>query len=177
PRRTHTDGSNDYGLRLVIDIPLTSGQSGTDNSGQTADTSNQVANAAAPQNSNGSTPIAIDLCMGTWLTGEDATNNWVVRSSGESAGSTPEPGLSIFALHRDSDNNLSFVPSFEMISAGFNIEGTPTAPLFNLNGYTLKGTELRANLGWSTSGWSYGAALRLDNLGFPLGPSFGSAVQ
>lgn len=182
--RKNSDNSTDYGLRLVVDIPLTSDQSDAGQNGGGAATSARDAgddarrgSAGDASQSSGGTPLAVNLCVGTWLTGETAANDWVARALGSNAGSAPAPGLSIFALHREGDNKLSFAPSFELVSGGLNIEGTPASPLFDLNGYTLKGAEMRANLGWGVGGWSYGGAMRLDNIGFPLGPNFGAPVH
>src|SRR3989440_6657235 len=149
----NSDGSSDYGLRLAVDITLVSGQSA----------------------SGGSSP-KIDLSLGTWLTGEDEGNNWLVRSLGNKLSDVPPPGVTIFVVHYDNQANVSFAPSFSLTSVGVNIAGGAGTPLINLNGYTLQGIELRTYLAYH-AGWAFGAAARLDGFGFPLGPNFGSAVK
>ena len=147
-------GSTTYGLRMMLDIPLTSG---TDENGKPA--------------------TAVDFCLGTWLTGETDADNWLQRSAGTSP--TPNPGLSVLFLNRATDNSLSFAPSFALTSVGFNINGGAGSPLFNVDGYTLNGTDLRVYLNPGTalanpSQWQYGFAIRLDDVGFPLAAKFGS---
>ena len=151
-------GAADYGLRMVLDLPLT-GSADTD----AAD--------------GGGTPSTeVDLCLGTWLTGETDADNWMKRSGGTTP--TPAPGLSVFLLHRAADNTLSFAPTFLLTSAGFNLKGGAKTPLVNVGGYTLGGTDLRLYLNpeqalGNPSQWQYGFAIRLDDAGFPLAAKFG----
>lgn len=149
----NSDGSSNYGLRLAVDITLVSGQS-----------------------AGGGPPPTIDLSLGTWLTGEDEGNNWLVRSLGDKPGDMPAPGVSIFVVHYDKQGNVSFAPGFSLTSVGVNVKGGTGTPLINLDGFTLQGVELRAYLA-HTAGWEFGGAARLDGLGLPLGPKFGSVVQ
>lgn len=164
------DGTQDFGLRLVLDIPLTSDKEG-DGGGSNG--------SGADESNGGSASPVVDLCLGTWLTGEDDANNWMKRAGGSSA--TPAPGVSVFALHRDSANALSFAPSFALVSIGLNIKGGVNAPLINLGGYTLNGTDLRIYLNpgdpvQPVSQWQYGFAIRADDLGFPLAPNTGGGA-
>jgi hypothetical protein len=152
---TDAGGSNNhgaYGLRIMVpDIPISLGK--------------------------GPKAPTLHLCLGTWFSGETSTSNWVTQITNTS-GVPLQPGLSVFLLRCDTSNKepiLSFVPSFELRSVGVNIEGGGDAPLINLDGYTLQGAELRANL--SSTDWSYGFATRLDKVGFPLGAKFDSANQ
>jgi hypothetical protein len=149
-----TGASNSqYGLRIAADLSLTP-------------TPNQNANGqAAPS-------LAFDVALGSWPTGETDATSWYARITDTTANPVP-PGLSLFLLQRDASNNLSFAPSFELASVGIDVSGGGDAPLINLDGYTLAGAELRAYL--NSSGWDYGFAIRLDNVGFPLGPSFQDA--
>jgi hypothetical protein len=149
--------STDYGIRLAFDVPLPS-----------------------PQSTGNSPPPAVDLCLGAWFTGETDTANWISTITG----SSPPAGLSIFFLNNlssNGSNTLSFNPGFEFTSMGINIAGSGGAPLINLNGYTLNGAELRfylnANDSLTPGNWTYGFALRLDQIGFPLSPSFSDAQQ
>lgn len=151
--RQNSDGTINYGLRLALDITLVSGQS-----------------------ASGSPSTEIDLSLGTWLTGEDEGNNWLVRSLGNKLSDVPAPGVSIFVVHYDNQGNVSFAPGFSLTSVGVNIKGGTGTPMINLDGYTLQGIELRTYLA-HTAGWAFGAAARLDGFGFPLGPNFGSAVK
>lgn len=153
-RRELDGGATDYGLSLALDIPLAPGT----NEGET-----------------GKAASAVTLSLGTWLTGEDNSNNWIKRSS-EKAGLVP--GVAIFALRRDANNALSFAPGFSLASVGINIEGGNNTPLVSLDGYTLNGAELRSYLEYlGPSAWDFGFAGKLDGLGFPLGPGFGDGKQ
>ena len=153
-RRTNNDNTTDYGVRLALDIPLTSG----DNSA-----------------TGGKPSPAVDISLGTWLTGETDADNWIERSTGANTGSIPEPGLVVYLLRATPDLQISFAPGFALSSVGINIAGGVGTALVNLNGYTLRGVEVRAYL--DSAGWAFGFASRLDNFGLPLGPNFGQAVQ
>jgi hypothetical protein len=153
-----SDNSTDYGVRLAIDIPLTSRQSET----------------SAGNNSSAPT---VDLCIGTWFTGETDSDNWmkIITKADFGAGAT------VFALNRTTAGDFRFEPSFKLASIGINIAGAGDAPLFNVNGFTLKGAELRgyldSNGSLSPSKWGYGFAARLDDVAFPLGTSLNDAQQ
>ena len=56
-----------------------------------------------------------------------------------------------------------------------NVKGAANAPLFSVAGVTLGGFEMRAYLD-EHAGWTFGAAVRLDDLGIPLGPNFDAAT-
>lgn len=138
------DNSCDYGLRLVFEVPL------------------------------GGTSPAVDLCIGTWLSGESHADNWMTRSGGNAPGY--QPGAAVLLLNRDADDNLTFAPAFELVSVGFSFRGPSNAPLLSLNGYTLGGTDLRLFLSPGdpiapASGWQYGFGVGLADFGFPLSPS------
>lgn len=189
-RRVNNDGSMDFGFRLSVKMELVPGQSATGHAPRSLGVrflknspgvmrQNRRATLQQPRVGKASqrktaSPV-IDLCLGTWLTGEDDTNNWFIRSVGSSSGGTAEPGLSIFGLHCAKNLKISFAPSFTLSSVGINIKGADNSPLVNLNGFTLKGGELRIYFD-STKG-TFGVAARLDSLGFPLGPNFGQAVH
>lgn len=144
-------GGEEYGLRLMLDVSLTpAGDSGK------------------------KPPVAADLSLGSWLTGEDDTNNWVQRSN-SSLSDMQEPGLSIYVLRYTDHSTFEFAPGFALSSVGLNITGGANTPLVHLSGYTLQGAELRAYL--DSKGWVYGFAGRFDGLGFPLGPRFGSVIS
>lgn len=153
-RRASSGNIDDYGLRIAADLALSSKPAGT--------------GSASPE---------VDLCLGTWFSGETSTSNWITEIT-RSSGVPLAPGLSVFLLRRDVSRNapvLTFVPSFELTSVGIDIRGGGDAPLVNVDGYTLRGTELRANL--SSTDWSYGFAARLDKVGFPLGTKFDGGSQ
>ena len=151
---TERNGAKDYGLRIVAEIPLISGN-GTDGKPQAAG----------------------DVCLGTWLTGETSGNNWIERTAGK--GTLPEPGLSFLFLNRGADGTLSFAPSFVLTSIGLNVKGGAKSPLINLNGYTLNGADLRFYLNPegqlnNPGAWQYGFAIRVDDVGLPLAPKAGT---
>lgn len=180
-RRDDANESSDYGIRFAIDIPLTSGAAstpggggtGSDNAGDasTGGAAPGAGGAAATAGDASPTP-AVDLCIGTWLTGESDGDNWITRTTGSSSQGA---GVSVFALNRDAGGKLSFAPSFELSSIGLNIRGGGDAPLIDVGGYTLKGAEVRAYLDWASK--SYGFAARMDTMAFPLGPDFSASQQ
>ena len=182
-RRANADGSSDYGVRLAAEIELSLGQTRVGSAPQSSPAAAPTLGSAVRPTLNdapGDPPAAgpsptIDVCLGTWLSGEDDTSSWIVRSAGASAGASLQPGLSIFALHCDKNLQVGFAPGFVLASVGLDIQGANNGALIDLNGFTLQGAELRAYL--NSAGWAFGMAARLDGLGFPLGPSFGQAVQ
>lgn len=146
------DQSEDFGLRLELNLPLNAAQDPA------------------------STAPVVNLCLGAWLTGETDSSNWMLRAGGNLPSA---PGLSIFFLHRDPSNNVSFSPSFALVSVGFNLSGAANKPLVNLEGYTFSGTDLRVYMFpgdplLSLDQWQFGFAIRLDDIGFPLAPNTGS---
>lgn len=133
-----------YGLRLMIpDIPIKLG--------------------------GGETSPTLHLRLGSWFTGEDSDENGWVNAIVK--GDTPlKPGLSVFFLNYDG-TNISFAPTFELTSAGFDIVGAKDTPLFNVGGVTMQGVELRAYVNQNAS-WQFGFGARVDEVGIPLGSSF-----
>lgn len=138
----HRESTGDYGVRVAAELTL-GGTPGAD----------------------GKPGTAVDLCLGTWMTGEDDSSSWMQRATG----TVWEPGLSVYLL-RKRGTALSFAPGFTLVSAGLNVRGAGDAPLFSVEGVTLNGAELRAYL--DSDRWAYGVAARLDGVGFPLGPGF-----
>jgi hypothetical protein len=141
----HDATTDDYGIRVAAELTIDVGQT-----------------------ANGQAPAAVDLCLGTWFTGETDTDNWMQRTSGAAAA----PGLSLLLLHRDGET-LSFTPHFALTSVGVDVKGGGGAPLVNVDGYTLGGVEARASL--DSAAWAWGVGARLDAVGFPLGPAFQDA--
>jgi len=136
---------NAYGIRFAADLSLSPNPNG-----------------------GGEAPPAVDVSLGTWLTGESAASNWI----GQITGANVAPGLSLYVL-KQNGSSLSFAPSFELTSVGITIQGGGDAPLIDLGGYTLQGAEIRTYL--DSADWTYGFAVRLDDVGFPLGTSFQNA--
>jgi hypothetical protein len=139
---------SDYGLRISAQLPLKKGSRG-----------------------DGKNSPAVDLCLGKWLKGEDEAKNWITRCGSHAE----DAGLLVFLL-KDEAGRRSFSPSLELSGVGLNVAGPGDAPLFNINGYTLKGAELRtfARFGRDKV---LGFAIHLDEVGFPIGSSFGQAQQ
>lgn len=151
---TKDNATNTYGLRFAIpDYVLTSASDSSSSNGSNSSSS------AGPQ---------VTVQLGKWFTGETGGNNWVENISSEQV----DPGIDVFFLHYDG-KTLSTSPYVKLASLGLDVSGAGTNPLINVNGYTLGGVELRAYL--DSNDWNYGFALRLDDVGFPLGPSFDEA--
>ena len=145
----HDKTTGDYGMRVAAQLSL-----------------------GGEPPAEGTGPPAVDLCLGTWFTGETATDNWYQLTTG----ATADPGLSLFVLTRKDSGPITFAPGFSLASVGVNVRGAGDAPLVDVDGYTLGGAELRASLAYEHA-WTYGAAVRLDGVGFPLGPGFKDAQQ
>lgn len=150
-RRPGPGGAQDYGLLLATRLGISPGSA---------------------------TPPAIDLCLGTWLTGEDDSGNWMQRAGGRPG---PRRGVWLSALRRSADRKtVSFAPSFALTSVGVDLHGGLGKPLFESGGFRLGGVRVRASLdpGQSLSSpgnWSYGFAAGLDGVAFPLVPGSGGA--
>lgn len=156
----------DYGLRLMLqDIRVGGG--------------NNDGGGAA-----GSPPPEVYLQIGKWLEAETDDDSWLARSLGEASDSR-QPGVSLYLMQSSSTAggctaggpSVSFAPRVEFVSLGLDVRGGAGQPLFQINGYTLNGAELRVYVKHSGGSVSFGAAAALDGLGLPLGPNFGSAVQ
>jgi hypothetical protein len=150
--RENDDGTTDFGVRLALGIPVSAGD----------------ATKGTP---------AVDLVLGDWLTGETDETSWVERSSGKDPSTLAEPGLNVYLLQQGRDpTDITFEPSFAISSVGVNVRGpAPGKPLVDVEGVTIGGVELRAYLD-EHSGWTFGGAARLDDIGIPLGPNFKSAT-
>ncbi len=151
--RANADATTDYGLRLALDIPVT--QAGDEGAGP-----------ASP---------AVTLSLGAWFDNEDESDNWLLRSTGGPAGSA-EPGLELTLIRVDEQMNVTFAPNITLSSVGMDIEGGSSTPLVSVGGFTLDGAELRFYL--DTNGvLTLGGGAKLDGLGLPLAPGFGTVVQ
>ena len=135
--------TNTYGLRFAIPDYLLTGAAGT-----------------GPQ-------VFVEL--GKWFTGETDGKNWIQQITEPPVGQGVDAGIDIFFLKYDG-TTLSTATHVELASLGLDISGRADAPLINLGGYTLKRAELRFYL--NSADWSHGFGIRLDDIGFPLGPNF-----
>ncbi len=148
---TDPGGNNNhgtYGLRLMVpDLPIKLGA--------------------------GETSPSLHLRLGSWFTGETSDETGWVNAIVK--GDAPlKPGLSVFFLNYDG-TNISFAPSFELTSVGFDLVGAKSNPLFNVGGVTLQEAEVRAYVNQNAS-WQYGFGARVDQIGVPLGSGFTSGV-
>ena len=150
--RENGDGTTDYGIRLALTITATGGDAASGTPG-------------------------VDVMLGSWLTGETDATSWVARSTGKNPNTLAEPGLNVYLLHQGRDlTDVTFAPSFAISSVGVNVHGAaPGKPLVDVEGVTIGGVELRAYLD-EHSGWTLGAAARVDDVGIPLGPNFNQAT-
>ncbi len=158
------DGSANLGARLMIqEIAL-------------GPSSDQQEDDAGSQGSQSSTakPTALFLIqLGKWIGGEDNEDSWVARSLGLNS-DYPQPGISVNLLHSTSTGSVTIAPRVELVSLGLDVTGGADQPLFSIDGYTMKGAELRVYLKQEDDNtFSFGAAASLDGLGLPLGPGFG----
>ncbi|MBV9957861.1 MAG: hypothetical protein JO360_05535, partial [Acidobacteria bacterium] len=152
-----SNGGADYGVRLQVgDIDL-SGSSGGGEGGGNGDS----AAANGPQ---------FVLQLGKWLTGEGDQDNWAGRA--DPNGTIADPGITILLVNVSSTNEFSFNPKVELVSLGFDFDGSNDKPLVDVQGFQLGGVELRFCLSLDFSNLSqilWGGAIRCDHLGLPLG--------
>lgn len=156
-----TSKTADYGIRFATQFNIP----GRD------DDPEDGANGAKKDAEKGCTP-SIDICLGSWMEGETDDSNWMRKITNKNF----DCGLSIFFIRHNTDTGaVSFAPDFNLTSVGFNLEGGGDSPLINLEGYTLKGVDLRTYL--DSKDWPFGFAVRLDKVGFPLGPGFDKSEE
>ena len=94
----------------------------------------------------------------------DTDTNWIQRAGGTEL----DHGIEVLFLKYDG-TTLSTTSQLELNSVGLDISGAANQPLFNIDGYVLKGAELRLCLKGAETGWTFGAAASLDGFGMPLG--------
>jgi len=159
------DAGSDFGLRLMIDdIELGGAGDQTDNGD------------ADHGDGSGGTGPQVKVQLGKWIGGDGDGDSWVARSLGLSS-DFPSPGISLYLFQSKSTGGdctsapptLSFAPHLELISIGVDLQGRGNQPLFDVNGYVLKGAELRIYLKQLGTNITFGAAASLDGLAMPLG--------
>lgn len=169
-------GGKDYGLRLqVIDLPLNPAppQNGQAKGGGTGDGGQST--TASPQ---------FFLQLGNWQTDENLSNPWIKRAD---PGWAAEPlGVSFYLLRMKSSEEAgqhltpSFYPKLSLVSVGMDVKAAGNVPLVNMKGFRLGGFEPRLYLSLDPEDLSqtiFGASIRCDDIGIPLGPNFGSSTS
>jgi hypothetical protein len=161
---TAAKGGTDYGVRVVVPpITLIDG---------------------------GESKPTLTLQLGEWLTGEATgkKNSWYYRANPSAA--EPAPGITCYfinAVTTDGKTTINFTGVLELVSFGFNYAGTSKNPLISYGAspsggsgsgtpspsFTLGGFEARGYLSFDFTASSvlqgWGGALRVDNVGIPLG--------
>jgi len=162
--REKADGDAfDYGARLMI---------------------NDIKVGGKAKDGDKTPPPEISIQIGKWIAGEQDKDSWVARSLGHTKDFT-QPGVSVYLLRSTSKAaeckpggpNVTFKPRVELASLGLDVYGGAGQPLFDISGYTMGGAELRVYAKQSDSGWVFGGAAGIAELGIPLGPGFGKAAQ
>jgi hypothetical protein len=152
-RQDNPDATSDYGINVTFGARIGGGE------------------LSAP---------AVDVTLGGWLKDETDDANWVSRCLGNQA--APPAGLTVWLLRRQPDYNVEVRPGLALTSAGISVTGGGQGPLVDVGGYTFFGVELRAMVDIPSGrfdnpdAWLYGFAAGFDTLGFPVGPSLGSAT-
>lgn len=110
------------------------------------------------------------LQLGSWLTGGTDQSNWVK----ESGITDPAAGINIFFINSTPTSfSIMTPPTLELVSIGVDYLGTDSKhPLFDIKGIRLQGVETRIYLNTKTD--KFGGAMRLDEIGIPLGPPAGT---
>lgn len=151
----------DYGLRLQIPdiaVPLSSNSSNNPDSA-----------ANSPQ---------LKLQFGKWLTGEATSSDSWLKRSNPTLTTIPNPGVSVYLVQADSQNNPSFQPRVELVSLGLDYQGSNQTPLIDVQGVTLAGLEPRCYISIApNTPTAWGVALRCDQLGLPLGKGLNSTAS
>ena len=152
----HDDGdARDYGIRFATRLAIGAEDKAASDD---ADAGGEAHRTGAPE---------VDLCLGTWMTGESDDANWMSKITGDAY----DRGLSVLLLRHDTASGEStFAPRVRLCSVGLNVKGRGGRPLLDIEGYTLQGAELRGYL--DSNRWPFGFVARLDEVGFPLGPDF-----
>jgi hypothetical protein len=168
-------GGTDYGLRLqVTDLPLGSASAANGQAKNGGTGGGQTSNAA-PQ---------FLLQLGNWQTGEDISNPWIKRADPGWPGEPP--GVTFYLLRLKQSNAAgqpltnAFYPKLKLTSVGVDVKATGNAPLVNLKGFRLSGFEPRLYLSLDPENLDrtiFGASIRCDEIGIPLGPNFGSSTN
>ncbi len=140
-----SDDGDLYGVRMVTQFPL-----------------------SRKPRTTGQAPPVVTIGLGSWLKGGNDSNNWMNQITGESF----DPGVSLLFLKRLKSKKLQFAPQFSLNSVGIDIQGGAAGPLVNIRGVVLRGAEIRTYL--DSAQQRFGVVTRLDQVGFPLGPSFRS---
>lgn len=113
------------------------------------------------------------LQLGSWLTAESDTDNWLTKSGM----TTPTAGINVYFIKSTSAPSFSLEsPTVKLTSVGVDYKGTDSKhPLFDIKGLTMQGAEARIYLDTNLSAVEqFGAAIRLDEIGIPLGPPAGT---
>lgn len=113
------------------------------------------------------------LQLGSWLTGGTDQSNWVT----ESGITDPAAGINIFFINSTPTSfSIMSPPTLELVSIGVDYLGTDSKhPLFDIKGIRLQGVETRIYLKTDfNSIEQFGGAMRLDEIGIPLGPPAGT---
>ncbi len=169
-REKAEDGASDYGARLMInDIKVGGGAKSKE---------------TTSGDKTASPPPEITFQIGKWIAEEKDKDSWVARALGETKDFV-KPGVSIYLLRSTSTAgecksegpNVTFKPRIELVSLGLDVYGGAGQALFDIGGYTMGGAELRVYVKQSDSGFIFGGAASIDDLGIPLGPGFGSGAQ
>lgn len=157
-----SETATDFGLRLqVTDIQVLASK-GNSNGG-----AGGVSTA-----SDASTGPRLALQLGKWLTGEVDADNWAKRADPETEAGQPGVTLLLTRVDTSQENQFSFRPKLSLVSLGLDFDGGQDKPLVEVQGFKLGGFEPRFSVALDFADLSkipWGAALRFDKLGMPLG--------
>lgn len=163
----------DYGLRVqVTDFAI----SGTRGSAVSSPPSGSGSSSSSP------TPgVEVLLQIGKWLTDETDADSWASRA-GAFGLSDDDLGLAVYLVRETiaSPAEPSFHGRIEMVSVGLDVTRSGNQPLVNVDGFRLGGVEPRLYLSLDVDDvgdTSFGAAIRCDNIGLPLGPNLAGGAN
>ena len=167
-------GVKDYGLRLQVPDIQVSGAKEKAADGGSGKAVGDAVEGDPPPSSDAPAQNSPKLVLqiGKWLTGDTDTDNWASRADAQT--DAGKPGVTILLVRDDQSapDPLSFHPKLALVSLGLDFTGGNDKPLIDVSGFKLGGFEPRFSLSLDFSdpgNIPWGAALRLDKLGLPLG--------
>ena len=120
--------------------------------------------------SSASSQKELDLQLGSWFTKTATdTDNWAKKLDIDTSNGA---GIDLTFINSTASSFSIESPTVTLTSLGLDYKGTDSKhPLFDIKGVTLQGTEARIYAQLNEDGLQdYGAAIRLDEIGIPLGP-------
>jgi hypothetical protein len=165
PNQSNNPTYTDYGIRVQLtDFQITSNNS-----------PGGGATPAAPATAG----VEVMLQLGKWPTGDTASDSWIGRAGGPKF-TDEELGATFYLLREYGPTDFKFNARLELVSVGMDVLRYDNQPLVNVSGFRLGGVEPRVFLSLDAGdigATEFGAAVRCDDIGIPLGPKLGGGTN